>query len=137
MVKTELEILSFEDKVAKTGRKYARFETSEGWMSCFEKPIIDTLKKSSGIIAADVQESPDGAFKNIRKIYAKGSDSERMEVGVKVPQEIKKPINLEANKQAGVATRYAVDLCIAGKIELENIAADAKKLLEIMQDLAK
>jgi len=35
MAKTNLEILDFEDKETKAGKKYTRFKTSNGWMSCF------------------------------------------------------------------------------------------------------
>ena len=42
----------------------------------------------------------------------------------------------ENSKQAGVAMRYAVDLCIAGKIQVVEIPKMAADLLEEMNKLA-
>ena len=126
MGKTTINITEFEDKVSQNGKKYSRFNTDDGWMSCFDAPTIKQLKESNGSATVEVSES--GGYKNIRKVY--------IGVPVETPGSIpERKVNdfrerQEESKQAGVSMRYAVDLCIAGKIELGDIQGAAKTILE-------
>ena len=46
--KTTLTIEDFEDKKYGAGKRYTRFKTSEGWISSFDKEIIEKLKDLEG-----------------------------------------------------------------------------------------
>jgi len=48
MTKQNLEIIDFEDKKTQAGKRYTRFKTSDGWMSCFDTTTCDELKKFEG-----------------------------------------------------------------------------------------
>ena len=130
-MKQKIEILNFEDKTAKSGKPYTTFTTDDGVMSVFEAEVIQQLKQIQGKVLVEVAESADGQFKNIRKIYNENLVLETPKV--RVP-EVKS--NVERNKQAGVSLRYAVDLCIAGKIEYEAIHDVAKDILMSMHRLS-
>ena len=67
-MKKNLEILEVEPKLTKDEKKYWRFKTSEGWMSCFDKIASEKLKEFKGKIAScEVVQS--GDFSNIKKCY--------------------------------------------------------------------
>ena len=40
-MKRNLEIEDFEDKKTQGGKRYTRFKTDDGWMSCFDKEIAE------------------------------------------------------------------------------------------------
>jgi hypothetical protein len=61
-----IEILDFEDKETQAGKKYVRFKTSEGWMSCFDANSFNELKKVIGK-KANCEIIEKGEFKNIKK----------------------------------------------------------------------
>jgi len=44
--KTNLTVEDFEDKKYGAGKRYTRFKTSEGWISSFDKKVIEKLKDS-------------------------------------------------------------------------------------------
>ncbi len=83
-MKIKLTILEAEthDKqgnVKKTsGNKvFARFKTSEGWYSCFEQNIIETLKLLvNHEVVVNTEESKDGKYKHINGIYPDGEQEE-------------------------------------------------------------
>lgn len=70
-MKTNLKIYNYEDNIAQTGKKYTRFQTSKGWMSCFDKDISDELKSlpEDRLVSVETQESKDKRFVNITKLY--------------------------------------------------------------------
>ena len=70
MEKTNVEILDFEDKEAVSGKKYTRFQTNQGWMSAFDKSVIDSLKLLKGKIASvTIAHNVEKGFKNIRAFH--------------------------------------------------------------------
>jgi len=71
-MKTQIKIIKHEDKTSEGGKDYTRFSTSKGWMSAFEKDIIEELKKCDGrTVSVELQSSEKGdrVFQNIRKFY--------------------------------------------------------------------
>jgi len=67
-MKTTLTIISFEPKVTKMGKPYWRFNTNEGWLSCFDSVVSEQLKlKINQNVVVEKQEKDN--FKNITKIY--------------------------------------------------------------------
>ena len=97
-MKKNLLIEDYEDKKTKDGKRYVRFKTSDGWMSCFDTKSNDALKAFENKTACvEVVES--GDFKNIKKCYGAaeelediGAINEEMDKKVEVvrPGEVKK-----------------------------------------------
>jgi hypothetical protein len=85
-----LKIEDFEDKATATGRKYARFKTSEGWISCFDSKSTAELKKHCGSeVKVDLIQS--GDFQNIKKfISANGT-------AATAPEEIVETVKVASN----------------------------------------
>lgn len=103
-----LTIEDFEDKKSQAGKRYTRFKTSQGWMSCFEKDVIEKLKDSEGknvrvVVAVDKEKG----FTNIRKFLGDGNVNPE-----KVRDEQPK-ISTDRNTSMYVA--YVKDLVVAGK----------------------
>ena len=117
MTKQNLEIIDFEDKKTQAGKRYTRFKTSDGWMSCFDTATCDELKKFEGK-TAQVETAQSGEFSNIKKCLGvgDGSSEDSQEVEVVKPQ-AKKP----AFNQNAMYVSYAKDLIVAGKTKEEAI----------------
>jgi hypothetical protein len=75
--KVNIEIEDFEDKKSQNGKRYTRFKTNDGWMSAFEKDIIDALKENEGeIVSVEIAIDEEKGFKNIRKFIGKADKIE-------------------------------------------------------------
>ena len=62
--KTNITVTDFEDKKYGAGKRYTRFNTDQGWISCFDKKTIETLKDSEGkIIGVEIVTADDGREK--------------------------------------------------------------------------
>ena len=72
-MKKNLEILDYEDKKTNAGKRYVRFKTSEGWMSCFDIVACEALKKFENKVAC-VEVMDSGEFKNIKKCYGEAEE---------------------------------------------------------------
>ena len=81
-MKKNLEILDYEDKKSQGGKRYVRFKTSDGWMSCFDNKTCEDLKTFEGKTAS-VEVITSGDFQNIKKCYGKESDEDKEEIEVK------------------------------------------------------
>ena len=134
-------IEDFEDKKSEAGKRYTRFKTSEGWMSCWDKGVIEKLKDQEGK-EVFVEIKTQGDFKNIKKILT--GDEMANEDGAidgsegEEEQPRSRPVSMsELSKQAGVATRYAVDLFIADKIGIAGIKGMAQVFFKEMKELAE
>jgi len=74
-MKKDLEILEIDDankdgtpRTTTTNKRYTKFNTSEGWMACFDVKVCEAVKKLIHKVAGlEVIES--GAYKNITKCY--------------------------------------------------------------------
>lgn len=83
-----LKIEDFEDKTTATGRKYARFKTSEGWISCFDSKSTAELKKHCGNeVKVDLIQS--GEFQNIKKFISAN--------GTAAPEEKPETVKIASN----------------------------------------
>ena len=107
MTKENLEILEFEDKKTKAGKRYTRFKTSEGWMSCFDKDSCEKLKDVEGKkVSVEIVEA--NGFKNIRKFLgeAENEDEEEKSSGENVSRKFDSfPVSMKVS--------YAKDLFCA------------------------
>lgn len=127
MTKQKLEIQDFEDKKSKDGKRYTRFKTSDGWMSCFEGDVTEELKKCEGQFKI-VEVAESGNFKNIRQVYPNGEPVESVVIAGEEP----KP------KKNGVFEKdpvgLAVDVFVALKPEgEESVDLVMRKATELVQ----
>jgi hypothetical protein len=142
-MKKNLEIIQSENKSTAAMKPYARFKTSEGWMSCFDLKECEKLKKLEGNSASvEVTESKtmrDGeevVFHNITKCYGNAESEDEIEV-VKpgVPQETKV---VKANEiQVGVYTSYAKDVFCAVYITGANKTEVMKDCIDLVKQAKK
>lgn len=104
-MKKNLEIIDYEDKKTQAGKRYTRFKTSDGWVSCFDIKTIDELKKWEGKTAS-VEIVTSGDFSNIKKCYgnAVSEDSEEVEV---------EKIGKSFNRNTTMYVSYAKDIFCA------------------------
>lgn len=130
--KVNLSIEDFEDKVAKTGKKYTRFKTDRGWMSCFDIKMIEELKKATGqsiecLIATDEEKG----FTNIRNVIGKANEDAVVVEKVGVPQETKE---LPGNRNTTMYVSYAKDLCAVMLGLDQEIPKQIRKPLMVMTE---
>ena len=141
-MKKNLELLKWEPKRGKNG-EYVRFQTNEGWMSCFDKVPIDALKDFEGKIACvEVSISQGKNFKgeettftNITKCYGEAEEmvsainqqpDEKPEVVRPGEQGFAKSMAskvaaLKPNGQATMYTSYAKDIFCALTKEIPKV----------------
>lgn len=141
MAKVKLEIQDFEDKKTEAGKRYTRFKTDQGWMSCWDKKVIEKLKDAEGK-EVFVEVTTQGDFKNIKKIVDPDAMSDEPDEGEEQLRERSVSINThrmmaEKNKQAGVAMRFAVDLCVAKEIGIAAVQGQARSIFKWMKELAE
>jgi len=116
MEKVNLKIEDFEDKKAQSGKRYTRFKTDQGWMSVFEKDLIEKLKDLEGqYVSVGVAVDKEKGFKNIRALY--GVTEEKIEEQTKEP--VKKPQG--SFGQVTMYTSYCKDVYIALEEGQQNI----------------
>jgi len=132
MTKQNLEILEFEDKKTKAGKRYTRFKTDQGWMSCFDSKSIESLKENEGqTVSVDIMES--GDFKNIKKFLGDASDEEESEDNEPVKE--KKASNVPVMNKfdsfpVSMKVSYAKDLICQKGMTTEEAVKIVKDLEE-------
>ncbi len=77
-MKKDLEILEIDDtnedgtpKTTSAGKRFSKFKTSEGWMSCFDVLACDKIKALVHKVAS-LEVVEQGKYKNITKCYGAG-----------------------------------------------------------------
>ncbi|MFA6077393.1 MAG: hypothetical protein WC735_04970 [Candidatus Paceibacterota bacterium] len=120
MTKQNLEILEFEDKKTQAGKRYTRFKTNEGWMSCFDKKSCEDLKEQEGnTVSCDVTEQ--NGFKNIKKFLGEAGESEDNEPSEEKKSQDKPVISKFDSFPVSMKVSYAKDLIVAGKSQIEAV----------------
>ena len=104
-----IKIEDYEDKKTKTGNRYTKFKTSEGYMACFDKDVAEAAKKYEGK-EVNVEIKQQGDFKNLTKVYENGSE-QQTEASPQTPKET----------MQSIASDNAIDL-------LRQILAELKSL---------
>jgi hypothetical protein len=131
MSKQNLDIEEFEDKKTKAGKRYTRFKTDDGWMSCFDQKSCEELKQHEGeTVSCEIAEA--NGFKNIRKYLGVANDDG--EDGDDDAEEVKKPSHEPVKSNfndfpISMKVSYAKDLIIAGKTPEEAVKT-VKELIE-------
>ena len=116
-------IEDYEDKKASNGRRYTRFKTSDGWMSCFEKDVIDNLKEKEGEqVTVSIAIDPEKGFKNIRSIVKAD-----VEVVDSKGEPVVKPKNIVVKNTTTMYVSYAKDIFC----ELYTPEVEPAKIMEL------
>ena len=120
MTTERITIDKHEDKTSQGGKDYCRFSTNLGWLSCFEKDVIDELKKLPTGHSIEVEvatsEKNGQTFKNIRNVYPNSkTDQPTMDI------EPSKPIvqSKVTSPNTTMYVSYVKDLVVSG-IELDK-----------------
>ena len=125
--KNDLEILDFEDKKTNDGKRYTRFKTSKGWMSCFDKIAIDKLKENEGK-RVTVETSQKGDFFNIRKFVGIAKSPQNEAQDHHEPQ--------KGRDMTSMYVSYAKDLFL-GFLEKYKDIPTFKESIAMMQNCTK
>ena len=124
-----LKILKIEKKVSRQGKPFTRYETSEGWMSCFKDEVIAQLEsRLMKTCCIEMTENPEKGYKTIVKFV---SDVEGAVEEINVREVEAKA---KDHKNTTMYTSYAKDIFIAiqdkfkePKIAMENAIALVKQ----------
>jgi len=120
-----INIIDSEHKVTKAGVPFMRFATSQGWMSCFDKPTYEAVNKCVNG-SADVEVSQSGNYKNIAK-FLKAVTGEEGAVAV----------NVKTNGQSAMYVSYAKDIFCAMLPEAVKKEIAGPEVMEMSIDLVK
>jgi hypothetical protein len=130
-------IYEIEEKTAKNGRRYHRVKTDDGWLSVFEKDIVDDLRDYVGGIC-NIAIAERGDFKNIIGIV---EDSVNMPPTTESKPKPKiEVVEKQANQGTSFYTSYAKDIFIAmlDKPEIDTITKEtANEFMADAIDLVK
>ena len=122
-MKQNLEILEFEDKKTQAGKRYTRFKTNEGWMSCFDKKSCEDLKEQEGnTVSCDVTEQ--NGFNNIKKFLGERSEDEETESNEPSQEKKSGSVPVMGKSESfpvSMKVSYAKDLIVAGKTQEEAV----------------
>ena len=140
--KVVLKIEDYEDKKSKTGVRYTRFKTNDGWMSCFEKELIAQLKEAEGKTAVvTIAIDDEKGFKNIRELHdvranEMTSDDEAFEEKTPKPEKVKSMFDGENSvddRQRSMYVAYAKDIFNEiwdGEEDVEEVMKRATSLVK-------
>lgn len=102
MEKKNLEIQDYEDKKSQAGKRYTRFKTNEGWMSAFDKEVVEKLKESEGkVVSVSIATDKERGFTNIRAFHGKPEENFHVE---------QKEIKIAPDRHATMYVSYAKDI---------------------------
>ena len=142
-MKKDLEILEIDDanedgtpRTTSAGKRYTKFKTSDGWMSCFDELVCANVKALIHKVASlEVVEK--GKYKNITKCYGEA----KFGVGLNEPVEVedhtikkevkpfeKDPVGLAVDVFCAIYEKNAnsdKEICMKTCIELVKQAQEA------------
>ena len=113
-MKKTIKIEKHENKTSKNGKDYTRFQTSDGWMSCFESDVIEDLMAAEGYNCS-VEVVTKGDFTNLRGFYGVVPDQlQNMRDESQKPEvKTEKIPKAEPNRNASFWTSYAKDIFVS------------------------
>lgn len=118
-------IISIEQKQTKARVNMWTVVTNYGKMSVFDQLLADKLATLKGQnVLVEVQEK--NGYKNIVKFIS---------VSAIPVQNIPQAQPNSRNVSASMMIAYAKDLCVAGKIGVEDIGSQAKSLLQLYEEM--
>jgi len=125
-MRTNLTIERIDEKTSKAGRKYNSIVTSQGTMTCFEKPILDKISESIGK-SVDVEFTERNGFKNITEFF--GDSKPVVEKVIEAPKTLH-------DKNITILMSYVKDLVISGKVELKDYEETCLRLVKVYKTLS-
>tara|TARA_R100001530_G_C4289611_1_gene147701 strand:+ start:470 stop:898 length:429 start_codon:yes stop_codon:yes gene_type:complete len=128
-------IIEIEEKVAKNGRRYHRVKTNEGWLSVFEKDIVESLRDYVGGMC-NIAIAERGDFKNIIGLVDQGIRVDSKLEQIK-QEEQPKPKQSQNDDKPSFYVSYAKDLFIALISRPNNNTFDAELEMKLAIDLVK
>ena len=135
---TNLTIEDFEDKKYGAGKRYTRFKTSEGWISSFDKEIIEKLKDSEGkSVSVEITTDNDDREK-ITKFLGEASEDESEDATItgKEAERVNNSFKPNARKsvQGSVYEKDPVGLAVECFVALLDNIVRVENTPEIMAD---
>jgi uncharacterized membrane protein len=133
--KVNIEVQDFEDKKSQNGKRYTRFKTNDGWMSAFEKDIIDSLKANEGkTVYVEIAVDSEKGFKNIRKFIGQADENIK-----ETHQEIKAAVNGNGKDTKSMYVAYAKDIFIRllDEYKAEKEKPSHESLMQVAIELVK
>lgn len=86
--KDNLTVEDFEDKKYGAGKRYTRFKTDQGWISSFDKKVIEKLKDAEGKCVSVEITTDDADREKITEFYGAAKDNDD-EVNDKIDKKAK------------------------------------------------
>jgi hypothetical protein len=125
MDKSIIKVISFEDKTARTGRTYTRFNTNVGYANAFDDVVIEPLKKLVGRSAEVIMVTDnEKGYKNIREFIAEVITDPMAEIEVSKGNQ---GVTSSGNKSTTMYVSYCKDLLVSGKVESMDEAIELIK----------
>ena len=133
-MKKNIQILEVEPKLTKNEKKYWRFKTNEGWMSCFNDVAVQGLKdKLNAWVSVEVIQKSIGGkdFFNIVKHY--GPAEEQTEEKIEVVK-----MSEKSRTNGSMYAAYAKDLFVSmvdkGAAANEETMIECVKLINLAKE---
>ena len=139
-MKQDVEIKDFEDRQTDQGKAFTIFETDSGRYSCWDSDFSSEIKKCVGkLVSIEVQESKDGAFKNIRGFYGLSPHKKDLSHEQEIPVEgtIKISGGENGDRYKSMYVSYAKDIFVALWTAPSDDDISEKRTMERAIDLVK
>lgn len=136
MERINLEIQDFEDKKAKTGTRYTRFKTDQGWMSAFDKDVIEKLKANEGkTVSVTIAVDEEKGFKNIRVCHGEAKETEEKAETKK--ESVKETPGRTGFNATSMYVSYAKDILVQLITNNAGKEVDINALMDLSCDLVE
>lgn len=135
MPRKTIKILTHEDKTAKNGKDYTKFDTTEGPVTCFESDVIEKVKQcEKENVACEVEIKESGDFKNLREFYKKAKEAQQkgLKESSEKPQgekQDKGPQNAGMEKCAALKQAVAFVTELTSPSSAEGLAESKKEVI--------
>ena len=135
----EVEVRIIEEATKKDGETYWKAETSGGQMSIWDKEIADKLVDLPKTYNLAIKEK--GTYKNILGIHDLSEQEMGKLTSKYIPEDkaektiMKKFVDSDEKRFAGMAISYAKDLVVAGKMEYSNLRKEALGLRNLYKEM--
>lgn len=132
-----IKVLNIEENPTSTGKRRWSVQTDRGYMSIWDRELAEDMMKV-GQATYEAKVSTKNNYKSILDVF-RIPDGQSITPLTKDDKSefLPSPDRRETSIIAQVAFKGAVELCVAGKITLEELEAQAKKNLAIIKEISK
>lgn len=133
-----IKVLNIEENPTSTGKRRWSVQTDKGYMSIWDRELAEDMMKV-GQATYEAKVSTKNNYKSILDVFRipDGQNITPLTKDDKSEFLQSSSDRRETSIIAQVAFKGAVELCIAGKITLEELEAQAKKNLAIIKEISK